>query len=107
MNLKRLRVCVVKITQGGGVAAPIAGQIFSEVLPYLEVQNGIQKEEVTVPNLVGKNIKDAKIILEECGLELVINNNDSGNIDDSIVTSQIPECGIRVYKECKVYVDYY
>ena len=23
--------------QGGGVAAPLAGQIFSEVLPYLEV----------------------------------------------------------------------
>ena len=24
--------------QGGGVAAPVAGQIFSEILPYLEVQ---------------------------------------------------------------------
>ena len=26
--------------QGGGVAAPVGGQIFSEVLPYLEVTQG-------------------------------------------------------------------
>ena len=30
--------------QGGGVAAPVGGQIFSEVLPYLEVQKSIQEE---------------------------------------------------------------
>ena len=30
--------------QGGGVAAPVGGQIFSEVLPYLEVTQG--NEEV-------------------------------------------------------------
>ena len=26
-----------KIHQGGGVAAPVGGQIFSEIWPYLEV----------------------------------------------------------------------
>ena len=35
--------------QGGGVAAPVGGQIFSEVLPYLEVQKSdiykIEEEE--------------------------------------------------------------
>ncbi|MBR3696826.1 MAG: peptidoglycan glycosyltransferase [Clostridia bacterium] len=36
--------------QGGGVAAPIGGQIFSEVLPYLEVIQGNQ-EEVSVQNV--------------------------------------------------------
>lgn len=30
--------------QGGGVAAPVGGQIFSEVLPYLEVQRNSQEE---------------------------------------------------------------
>ena len=30
--------------QGGGVAAPLAGKIFSEVLPYLEVSQGNQDE---------------------------------------------------------------
>ena len=35
--------------QGGGVAAPVGGQIFSELLPYLEVQKSdiykIEEEE--------------------------------------------------------------
>lgn len=30
--------------QGGGVAAPVGGQIFSEVLPYLEVQRNSQEK---------------------------------------------------------------
>lgn len=29
-------MCVVIITQGGGVAAPVGGKILSEVLPYLD-----------------------------------------------------------------------
>ena len=33
-------MCGDKIHQGGGVAAPVGGQIFSEVLPYLEVTQG-------------------------------------------------------------------
>ena len=52
--------------QGGGVAAPIGSQVFGEVLPYLEVQKDNVSEEdvkteVTVPNVVGMTIKDAKI----------------------------------------------
>ena len=31
--------------QGGGVAAPVGGQIFSEVLPYLEV-NKVNQDEI-------------------------------------------------------------
>ena len=38
-----------RTTQGGGVAAPVGGQIFSELLPYLEVQKSdiykIEEEE--------------------------------------------------------------
>ena len=93
--------------QGGGVAAPIAGQIFSEVLPYLEIQNGILEEEVIVPNIIGKNIKDAKNTLEELGLELIINDStDSLNTSETLITNQIPEEGIKVYKNSKIYVDY-
>ena len=33
-----------RTTQGGGVAAPVGGQIFSEVLPYLEVRRTNQEE---------------------------------------------------------------
>lgn len=31
-------MCGDKIHQGGGVAAPVGGQILSEVLPYLDTQ---------------------------------------------------------------------
>ena len=93
--------------QGGGVAAPIAGQILGEVLPYLEIQNANLKEEVEIPNIIGMNIKDAKKILEELGLELVINNEaENLNTNETIITNQVPEEGIKVYKENKVYVDY-
>ena len=31
-----------RLAQGGGVAAPVGGQIFSEVLPYLCPENKIE-----------------------------------------------------------------
>ena len=36
--------CSDKSNQGGGVAAPVGGQILSEVLPYLGVNKGYQGE---------------------------------------------------------------
>ena len=46
--------------QGGGVAAPVAGKIFAEVLPYLNIkkEDGENKAQVKVPDLTGKTIKD-------------------------------------------------
>lgn len=53
--------------QGGGVAAPVGGQIFSEVLPYLEVQKEQTGEEdvqeIEVPDLV-------RIINKRCKREI-------------------------------------
>ena len=37
MNDIYVKLSSDKIHQGGGVAAPVGGQIFSEILPYLEV----------------------------------------------------------------------
>ena len=37
-----------RTTQGGGVAAPVGGQIFSEVLPYLEVQKSSQENTKSI-----------------------------------------------------------
>ena len=37
-------MCSDKMKQGGGVAAPVAGQILGEVLPYLEVYKAEQEE---------------------------------------------------------------
>lgn len=96
--------------QGGGVAAPIGSQIFGEVLPYLEVvkdgNKEEQTEEITVPNIVGKNLKEATTILKENNLQLVINNEQEEIDKESvIVKEQTPKEGIKVKQGTNVYVD--
>lgn len=85
--------------QGGGVAAPIAGQIFSEVLPYLEIKNSLEQEEIIVPNLANKTVKEAKEILDGLNYEII---SDSEYTNDSLVYKQIPEEGISINKTSKI-----
>ena len=88
--------------QGGGVAAPIAGQILSEVLPYLEVKKSEETEtlkNITVPNVVGMNLKEAKETLDN--FEIQVENEESVT-NDSIVTKQIPEEGININQNSKI-----
>ncbi len=98
--------------QGGGVAAPVGGQIFSEILPYLEVQQGNQDEieqveQVETPDIIGKSISEAEKILKEVGLELVIQNeNEEIDKDSSIIETQTPQAGIVINTGNKVYVEY-
>ena len=97
--------------QGGGVAAPVGGQIFSEILPYLEVQQGNQDEieqveQVETPDIIGKSISEAEKILKEVGLELVIQNeNEEIDKDSSIIETQTPQAGIVINTGNKVYVE--
>lgn len=96
--------------QGGGVAAPLAGQIFSEILPYLEITQGNQeeietKENVVVPDIVGRTFKDAEKILKEKKLEIDINSPEEINKEEYIIKSQLPEAGITVSEGNKVYVE--
>ena len=96
--------------QGGGVAAPVGGQIFSEILPYLEVSQGNQEEvetieEVTTPDILGMSIKEAEKVLKENGLTLSM-EGDSEEIDkeNTFVNEQTPNAGIVVNKGSQVYV---
>ena len=96
--------------QGGGVAAPVGGQIFSEILPYLEVNQGNQDEiedieQVITPDVIGKNISEAEKIMKENGLELVVNSSEEINKEEYIITNQTPQSGITIYKGNKVYVN--
>ena len=105
-----------RTTQGGGVAAPVGGQIFSEVLPYLEVTQGNQEEveqieEVTVPNLVGLSIKEAEKILKDTGLELSVEgiteeNKETLDKENTIIKEQTPTEGIKINKGNKIFVKY-
>ena len=94
--------------QGGGVAAPVGGQIFSEILPYLEVsqvkdETIEEAEEITVPDIIGKTGEEAEKIMKENELELVINSDTDVNLKEFIITEQIPQSGIKINKGNKVY----
>lgn len=99
--------------QGGGVAAPVGGQILSEVLPYLELQkdNTEQMEEeqkLTMPEIRNKTIKDAEKELKELGLELQINGvDDVSQIkkEEVYIKEQLPKPGITINVGTKVYVE--
>lgn len=97
--------------QGGGVAAPIGSQIFGEVLPYLEVIKDNEEEEqvkndVQVPNIEGKSIKEAESILKENNLKLVINNEQEGiDKENTIIKEQTPKVGVKVKEEANIYVE--
>ena len=98
--------------QGGGVAAPVGGQIFSEILPYLEVNKEVLGEEsedvinqVQVPDVMGKSLKEAEQILKENNLEMSIDNEEIDK-ENTYVKNQIPSGGITVNEESKVVVEY-
>ena len=98
--------------QGGGVAAPVGGQIFSEILPYLEVNKQVlegEEEEVInqvqVPDVMGKTLEEAKQILKENNLEIYLENEEI-DMENNYVKNQIPSSGITVNEQSKVVVEY-
>ena len=102
--------------QGGGVAAPVGGQILSEVLPYLEVEQANkdeieEKEEVVVPDVIGKSIGEAEKILNENGLTIKVNGNEKENQNEDVqiknkkIINQTPQPGIVIYKGNSVYLE--
>ena len=92
--------------QGGGVAAPIASQVFGEVLPYLEIkkdnEEGEEKQEVEVPNIVGMEINQAKKELQSLGLEMEVKESIEGN--NNKITQQLPKAGIKIKQGASVIV---
>ena len=97
--------------QGGGVAAPVGGQIFSEVLPYLEVSKGNpdeieEKEEIIIPDVQGVNIEDAIKTLKDNGLEVKISDEENIDKKNTYVNTQMPIGGVKAYKGSCVYINY-
>ena len=94
--------------QGGGVAAPVGGQIFNEVLPYLEVTKTNTEEtieQVKTPDVLGKNLKEAEKILKESGLEASFENlTEDIDKENTYIKEQTPSAGIVVNKGSKIYL---
>lgn len=93
-------MCSDKMKQGGGVAAPVAGQILGEVLPYLEVYKAEQEENqmIEMPNCVGLTVKEAKEVLKEFEIEI---QGEASSSEDK-VTRQTPEAGVEIKQNGKV-----
>lgn len=94
------------------MAAPVGGQVLSEVLPYLELQKDNEKEEdkieqVVVPEVRETNLKEATKILKEAGLEIETNIEitEEINKEETIIKEQIPKPGIKVNKGSKIRVE--
>ena len=84
--------------QGGAVAAPVGGQILSDVLPYLELKKDNEQEEekteeVEVPEIRGLNLQEAKKKLKETDLEITVNREvgEEEKGEDIIIKEQIPK----------------
>jgi stage V sporulation protein D (sporulation-specific penicillin-binding protein) len=90
--------------QGGAVAAPVAGQILGEVLPYLELKEDneetkVNTEVVTIPDIKYKTLKEAEDILKEIGLNVKYNTKEENiNKKEKIIISQNPSAGITINK---------
>lgn len=95
---------------GGGVAAPVASQILTEVLPYLEVsKDNISSEDikmnVDVPNVVGLTYKEAKKALRDVGLEITLRNEEIEVSDDYVISKQVPNSGVQILEGGSVIVE--
>lgn len=102
-------VCLVILDQppagatyyGGLIAAPVVKNILEESLQYLGVEPKYTQEEmalidITVPDITGKSVDDAKKLLAEVGIE--ISQKGSGGI----VVDQVPKAYSKLSKGSKV-----
>ncbi|MBR3152656.1 MAG: PASTA domain-containing protein [Clostridia bacterium] len=90
--------------QGGTVAAPVASQILSKVLPYMGKASTVEEQEkngtVTLPDLTTKTLTEARTILESAGLQVIMKtNSDDPSI---IVSSQYPRAGTSLLTDSVV-----
>lgn len=92
------------------VAAPVGGQVLSEVLPYMELTKDNEKEEdkrkqVEVPNIEGISITEAIKKLKESNLSLKIQNEPEGlDKNNTNIVEQLPKSGISVYEGTEILV---
>ena len=98
--------------QGGAVAAPVAGKVLGEVLPYLELKEDNEetresKESVVVPDVTYKTVEEAEKILKENNLQLAYDEEISEDDKKEIVIrQQIPSSGITVNIESSIQVSF-
>lgn len=91
---------------GGQMAAPVVGQILSEVLPYLGVEPIYTEEEmqyinVSMPYVKNMSVEEATAAIEDAGLKVKVVG------DGNVVTEQLPAANAEVATgtEVVIYAD--
>ena len=86
--------------QGGGVAAPIASQVLTDILAYMEVEKDNEEEvieNVEIPEVRDITLDEAIKKLKDSGLEYEINVEEKDiNKKEVVVKNQFPLPGIKV-----------
>ncbi len=77
---------------GGIIAAPVAGDILADILPYLGVQPKYTEEEletldVPIPSYLDKTLDEATAALTDAEIKFKVKG------DGDVITAQIPEAG--------------
>lgn len=91
----------VNLRSGGYMAAPVAGKILADILPYLGIEPQYTGEElfgsdVVVPQLQGLTAEEAKAVLDKKQMTF----RTVG--DGSTVTAQLPASGAKVTSAAEV-----
>ena len=90
------------------MAAPVGGKVFSEILPYLEVNQGNkdeirEMEKVETPDIMGKTVREAEKVLKERNLNMSMETEEVDK-EVAIIKEQVPQAGIIVNSGSLVYV---
>ena len=88
------------------LAAPVVGNIISEIAPYLGiVTDGIDRSQTTVkvPNLVSKEWSNAQVALNNKGLKHQLVESESSQTA-AVVTYQYPHAGAEVASGTTIYL---
>ena len=86
---------------GGVIAAPVAGNVLTQTLPYLGIQpryteDELAKLDVKTPDLVGKSVAEATNQVKNAGLDIQVMPGGQ------TVTSQVPAAGSPIPKNGRV-----
>lgn len=89
---------------GSRVAAPVAGQILTDVLSYLGIPSDTNASDTTIktttlPNVKNKTVAEARKIIEKAGFTCKVSGKD-----DDIVTIQMPKEGTSLVKDATVFI---
>ncbi len=80
--------------QGGAIAAPVASQILSDILPHLGIASTATDEQkdslITLSDVSSKSLSDARSILEASGFKIVLKASSDAS---TTVVSQYPKSG--------------